>query len=308
MTRAWLHRSRKAPLAGVCAGIARAYNLDERIVRAIAVVLALASAGTAAIAYLGLWFFVPLEPDDRGVVDVVPAAATSERYGAAASANGGAAGMAGPRAAGGRASGVFDPGAFDLGAFDPAHPSCRVPGAFGDVGVRTHHEQLPLGARVGMAAGMLAIFAVVIWVGMPLFPGACWWQFWPLLLILSGVLVIIVPMKGASNETALHLGGAVLVLLGGGLTPTTIRMIDWSTWVHTFMALWPMILAAAALFWAGLTRPSTPAMFSGVVVFGMFVVAGLLVYYVPGTLSEVDFTPYGGGVFSLLSEELRWRI
>jgi phage shock protein PspC (stress-responsive transcriptional regulator) len=60
-------------LGGVCAGIARSVNVDPVIVRLVAVVLGLFSAGAAVIAYLLAWVLLPqaaAEPQLQRPADV----------------------------------------------------------------------------------------------------------------------------------------------------------------------------------------------------------------------------------------------
>lgn len=75
------YRSRDALIGGVCAGIAEYFDIDPVVVRILAVVLTFATAGTLAIAYIALWFILPLAPDPAEPVDVQPESVHSDTYG-----------------------------------------------------------------------------------------------------------------------------------------------------------------------------------------------------------------------------------
>jgi phage shock protein C len=49
-------------IAGVCAGVARYFDLDATLVRALWVLCVL-FAGTGLIAYIVLWILMPLDPE-----------------------------------------------------------------------------------------------------------------------------------------------------------------------------------------------------------------------------------------------------
>ena len=51
-----------AMLAGVCAGLARAYDVDPRLLRVAFIVLALLTGGAALCAYVVAWVVLPSEP------------------------------------------------------------------------------------------------------------------------------------------------------------------------------------------------------------------------------------------------------
>jgi phage shock protein PspC (stress-responsive transcriptional regulator) len=66
ISRPRLERSRQdRVVGGVCAGIAYSLGLDSALLRIAAVVLALVSGGTAALAYLAAWILIPQATDDR---------------------------------------------------------------------------------------------------------------------------------------------------------------------------------------------------------------------------------------------------
>ncbi|WP_166353385.1 PspC domain-containing protein [Phytoactinopolyspora limicola] len=56
-------------LAGVCAAVADYFKIDATLVRLGAVVLAICTLGTAAVAYIAGWLLIPEERDSYAAWD-----------------------------------------------------------------------------------------------------------------------------------------------------------------------------------------------------------------------------------------------
>lgn len=67
-------------LGGVCAGIAERLNIDVLLARTTAIVLSAITFGIAVAIYLILWVVLPTKPFRKGVIEVKPRNAHSERY------------------------------------------------------------------------------------------------------------------------------------------------------------------------------------------------------------------------------------
>lgn len=64
-----LYRSRDERMIwGICGGLAKYLGVDPTIVRVLAV-LSLILGGWGILAYIILWFIVPLEPSNAGAAD-----------------------------------------------------------------------------------------------------------------------------------------------------------------------------------------------------------------------------------------------
>jgi phage shock protein C len=61
-TRPFARYSADKKIAGVCGGVARYFDLDSSLVRAVWVLCALLG-GTGLLAYVILWIIMPLDPD-----------------------------------------------------------------------------------------------------------------------------------------------------------------------------------------------------------------------------------------------------
>jgi phage shock protein C len=61
-----LYRSRtNRQVAGVCAGLARHFNVDVTLIRVLFVLLAI-FGGAGIVVYLAMWIIVPMEPPGGG--------------------------------------------------------------------------------------------------------------------------------------------------------------------------------------------------------------------------------------------------
>jgi phage shock protein C len=60
--RRFVRFSSNKKIAGVCAGVARYFDLDATLVRAVWL-LSVLLAGTGLLAYIVLWIVMPLEPE-----------------------------------------------------------------------------------------------------------------------------------------------------------------------------------------------------------------------------------------------------
>lgn len=76
-----LYRSRNALLGGVCSGVAEYFDLDPVVMRILAVVITLLTAGLFAVAYVALWVVLPLAPKTADPVEVRPHSVQSDTYG-----------------------------------------------------------------------------------------------------------------------------------------------------------------------------------------------------------------------------------
>ncbi|MBM4418562.1 MAG: PspC domain-containing protein [Chloroflexi bacterium] len=95
--------SREAMWSGVCGGLAEYFEMDPTLIRLIWVGATIATAGTAILGYIVMWFVVPRDPGAPIASGPVPTGAddpTASSYSPSSGSSGPAAGE--PRAAPGR--------------------------------------------------------------------------------------------------------------------------------------------------------------------------------------------------------------
>ena len=148
-------RSRDAVLGGVCAGLADRFDLDPIVVRILAVLITLLTAGVGFVVYLVLWVRLPREDDSAMLYDVLPESAESNAYGCVDCSTGRALG------------GDYDE--------EQAGVSFVV--------------------RLAIAICLIMLFFAVALNLSPYVPGTEWWQFWPISLLTIGLCLIVIPVS-----------------------------------------------------------------------------------------------------------------
>ena len=321
-----LYRSRDALVAGVCAGVADYFNVDPVVIRILTVVLTLASGGLLAIAYLALWVVLPKEPL-RAPLDVEPQQVHSETYGAVPcdTARGktdqsfnqavSPATMASWRYASTQYSGVgHAPPEPPLGASREASqvplerdvpysgqtagwsgvPTPPTPSSYVETPA-PRPDTAPAGFRVRIALllGTLLLFiggsALVSFV----VEGVQWWQCWPLLLAIVGIVIVVVPVQNERRMDEVSLGLAIF-FLGMTLLPMSMGLLGWDLIWIMLAHLWPLLCIAAGLIVMGAAMSSPVLRLTAVLLFAVFCVAGVVWFSVSGAVEEIVLlAPYG---------------
>lgn len=319
-----LHRSRKALIGGVCAGVADYFNVDPLIIRIIMVVFALASGGLLGIAYIALWVALPLEPREEAPLDVKPQSVHSETYGAVdfdASRENGSGGPRAPspaQAAGWRyahpsyASAAHVPpeppaGAAHARSASPSDGAGRAQHAYVPPAAPTYEGWGPVppqpqqppthpsrsGVRAALWVGSFLLFFGVSAMVASMMEDAVWWQYWPLIFIILGIVRMVVPgeeghrMRQFVDGLIAFFGGVVLMLMSLGV-------IAWQSIELMLVSLWPLLLMVIGLLLlGGALKSPTLTLLAGLCFVG-FCIVGLLWYSVPGTMDELVISaPYG---------------
>lgn len=262
-----LYRSRNALVGGVCAGIADHFATDTLMVRLAAVLLLIITCGFAGIPYLILWANLPLEPLQGTPVDVQPEEVLSATFGAMS---------------------------YEASSGAPDASTTRN-------GTDTDENKQRRYIIEGMLwAGALLLLAGVMSFVATFVRGVSWWQVWPLMLVIVGIMRMVLPGKDG-NETAAFMIGLLCFCLGVVLLPMALGIIAWSTLHYMLTTLWPLLLAMIGCLLAGVVAKTRWLVLLGLAIGAAFCILGLLFLAQPGPLNEVHFTtPYGREYFLIL--------
>ncbi len=128
----------------------------------------------------------------------------------------------------------------------------------------------------------IALIAVgVAFLFMRLVPSVSWWNTWPLLIVILGVIQALTPgRQGWSLPRAFD--GLVVIALGGALLAMTTGMVREDAWI-TVIGLWPVLLVAAGLDLLGKALNS-----SWLRVAGSLAIIVALAYSVTTTFRDID--------------------
>ena len=324
MTKRRWQRSRDAVAGGVCAGFADILGVDAVVVRILAVLLCLMTAGLGVIVYIVLWMRMPLAPEDPLPLDVKPHEATSETYGAIDIAldEGPAKGASAPsktdvaarrdvyaaaghvppqpplgaQAAAAAVASRIAAGVSPTGDYPPPSASAVPEGVVAE-SAPASADSTPVAPRKVLALSPVArslllwAFLAVAFVGLLrllglVVQGASWWRFWPLFFVLSGIAVMAVPgKKGVRMAHAVT--GWFMVMAGIVVLPMSVGLVRWMSLAPWLAALWPLALFAIAFLVVAWMRRSWPWALGAGVLFAVFCVVGLLLFAEPGATPSI---------------------
>ena len=142
---------------------------------------------------------------------------------------------------------------------------------------------LPLLARLAVAAGLMLLFLAVAITVSPLVPGTQWWQFWPLIGLMGGLCLIIIPVR-TRFEAAWHALGIVVTSLSASFLPMALGMMSWDTIGFTFERFWYIALLGSVLLVIGIVRGIDVVTLAGAFCLAAFCLMGLVFCAVPGEL------------------------
>ena len=98
----------------------------------------------------------------------------------------------------------------------------------------------------GVTAGIILIAIGIVFLGGQVIPGVAWWNLWPLLVVLMGVIQMFTPDHRDSWTPYRVLDGLGTVIVGAVLLGNTLGLVSWSVW-WAFIMLWPVLLIALGI-------------------------------------------------------------
>lgn len=248
-----LFRSRDSYVGGVCAGIAEYYGLDALVVRILAIILCLVTLGLAAIVYLVMWVYVPLEPEKSRPVDVLPESAL-----------------------------LYDHGPVEYLVVQNDQGE--------DEWVRLPIRGLSIGGRIAVFSVLALLSAALAAVFMVLLPGTRWWQYLPVLTLILGLFLIVVPIR--SRVPSAWMGAGIMAAAASAAAiPMSLGFISWSSLAFALQLFWPIVAVAALLYASGVVRNMGALVMAGAACFVVFCVCGVLMCSLPGRI-ELLAAPY----------------
>ena len=156
----------------------------------------------------------------------------------------------------------------------------------------------PIGWRVALGLGLVILFAVIAGSITPMLPGVSWWQFWPLALMMGGLVVFIVPVR-SRVASIWQMSGIAVTSLGGMLLPMSLGIISWATLPATFVDMWPLLVLACILFGVGVYRSQSPLLLFGALLFTLFCLVAVGLYGIPNDGQAMSLLAPNGRAYLL---------
>lgn len=295
-----LYRSDDKFIAGVCAGIAEYFDIDPVIVRILTVLLSVSSFGAMVGVYILLWLVMPCRLNESDPISCD--AFVRVRTPGAPSSNGPAAGARPIPPVGHEAWDEY------------------VRATQGERARAVHAAHYEAVARMGaqdairreMGQGMSGATRVVVWIGVVLlFVGVAallssvvkeidWWQLWPCLVMLAGLVEMVVPSRRPFRVRRFARGVA-LFAFGVLLLAVSTHLISWQALPRMLENLWPLLFIALGTdIIARATGNELLTLVSALCLVGMFIAAGVL-FASPGGLETLTLhSPlFGTHVFDI---------
>ena len=163
----------------------------------------------------------------------------------------------------------------------------------GDYAQATGKETLSIAIWIVVAICFLLLFVIVVANVSSMIGGSQWWQFWPLGLVICGICLIVVPIKGRF-EVLWHAVGVVAVALAVSCLPMTLGVLAWSTFAYAFERMWPLLIAAVVLMVVGTRQKESALTIAGSLAVALFCLIMLVFYAVPGDVAHLLIRMPGG--------------
>ncbi len=293
-----LHRSRSALIGGVCAGIAEYLDVDPVVLRILWVAFTILSCGLLAFFYVALWVALPKAPMHPKPVVVEPKAVRSDTFGDVDCLRARGRCMDAARLA--RSS------RYAGSAHLPPAPPARAAAAAGmpaegdrdaesavSGSVSVSHQPSAIVISCVLFAGCLLLSIGFAFALSALVPGVSWWQCWPVLLLVIGIMRMAVP--GAEGVRALAFSwGLCACSLGALLLPMSMGFLSWESLELGVRMLFPVLIIGFVLVVAGIRLHAPLLILAAAAVFVLFCVTTVSLCGLPGPMSEFSFvTPFG---------------
>lgn len=291
-----LYRTRGSLIGGVCSGVAEYFNIDPIIVQILTVLLTLVTGGLFAIPYIILWVIIPTVPNSNEPVEVQPQEVHSETYGQVpyyqikqkeetSTAH----------AQVSQTSIPYDP--YSGVAHVPPTPPASVPSP--NPNMPPVPPVAPVAEpRSGIVSGALWFGFLLLFIGIVALFGAfvsevAWWQFWPLILVISGIGMMVVPGK-KGHRMEHFVNGLMLFAFGVSVLLMSLDIVNVSSAPDIFFSLWPMLLIMCGFFVLGTATKFPVFILLGGFSFVAFCFVGIGWFSTPGLTDTVSFVlPFG---------------
>lgn len=153
--------------------------------------------------------------------------------------------------------------------------------------------QTSKGVKAALWLGSFLLFFGVVSLGTTFVQGVLWWQYWPLLFVILGIVRMVVPAE-PGHRMRHFVDGLTCFFAGVTLLLMSLGIVAWESLEVMLTSLWPLLLMMLGLLVLGGALKSPLITLLGGVCFAAFCVIGLGWYSIPGDAQQIIITaPYG---------------
>ena len=98
----------------------------------------------------------------------------------------------------------------------------------------------------GIWGGVFLIAVGFVFLLGQVVPGLAWWNMWPLIVVLVGVIQMFTPTRVGEWGPERIMDGFGTVIIGAVLLGNTLGIIPWTVW-WTFITLWPVLIISLGI-------------------------------------------------------------
>lgn len=149
------------------------------------------------------------------------------------------------------------------------------------------------GVKAAVFVGSFLLFFGIAALLAENIDGIAWWQFWPLVLAIIGIVQMVVPGP-PGHRMIQFVDGLMLFSLGSTLLFFSLGLVGWASLQLMFLNLWPLLLMMVGFFIIGGALHAPWWTLLAGLCFVAFCVLGMLWFSVPGPNDLIVLTlPYG---------------
>ncbi len=298
-----IYRSRDKAIAGVCSGVAKRFDSDALVVRILALILLLPTFGLIGVAYIFLGILLPQDPyeienpaaslreksmQEHNEIPCEMNAVSEEEQPRVVSA----AQVAGWR----YMPPTLDNQELEIMQASVAHTP-PVPPATAEVKQPVSAPVLLLpdepakeissqSIRAALWGGSILLFVGAVSAISMLIEDISWWQYWPLIIVILGIVRMVVP--GSDGYLMRRfIDGAECFLVGLTLFVLSIGIFAWMSIGNMLSHLWPLLIMAGAFRILGGVLKSPIFIVCEGISFAAFCIFGLAWFSYPGLVQQL---------------------
>lgn len=120
-----------------------------------------------------------------------------------------------------------------------------------------------------------------------------WFQFWPLVLVIGGIVGMVVPPSGSGARSSALAAGMSLFAAGAFLLPFTLRLVTWASVPFIVENLWPLFFVMAGFMLIARSADAPAFTLGAAVAVVAFCAFGLAWFAFPGELQQLTVQVFG---------------